>query len=597
MKLDPKKIKAIGKIASCKEEIKHVRHVLENASFWYPATALREECEEVLRVINNLEEQFDRKLVTAIIGPGGSGKSTLFNALAGRDDISQIGTSRPTTEHIVLLSSDVPERNFFIEHFGTDKIELHEASDMPRLAHMVLIDTPDVDSTRQAHHVRMVQKAIEISDVLLCVFNVENPKTKDHVDFFAPYIHLFHGESLIGILNKCDRIDAQELKEAILPEFKTYIQTAWGRPLQSLLCISARRHLAKPDWDVKAPPKHDFDQFGRLTQLVYQTFGRSGYAIDRRLGNVMTLRDFIVSEVESEVAKDREFLTEAGVRMKNAETSALSRAFSEMRREGTGQVLGINVLLYQKIAQRWMGPVGWMIAIWARILIFGTGVMAIFRFGNPIRQLLGIFSSLRHFKDTKAAISETKDGEQVGSAFRVYRMEILKRWPEISELLIRGRFEKDIRNPKKFIFETKELNALSAMWQETLDTTIDGTAKTFSHLILQILLNLPTVGLLAHAAWLTARHYFSADYLSSDFFMHAFLTIAIVLMLSFFLFQGILRVGAGSDRLMEKAFNRVKMQIDPFQQILLNPAFEQIDALLGFKSSRKGAHSSAVARE
>ena len=120
------------------------------------------------------------------------------------------------------------------------------------------------------------------------------------------------------------------------------------------------------------------------------------------------------------------------------------------------------------------------------------------------------------------------------------------------------------------------------MWRETLDTTIDKTAKNFSHLMLQIIFNLPTVALLAHVAWQTARHYFSADYLSSDFFLHAFLTIAVVLLLSFFIFQAIVRIGAGSDRMMEKTFKSLRGQIDPFQQASLNPVFEQIDTLLQF---------------
>ncbi len=587
---DPQRIKTLGKLESYKVEIENVLAMLQGVSFWHPAAALRKECEEVLHLIDILEEQFDRKLVATIIGPGGSGKSTLFNALSGKDDISEIGTSRPTTRHIVLHAASAQETAFFNDHFGPENIQVHETRDNPQLENVILIDTPDVDSTRQEDHIRQVQKAIEISDVLLCVFNAENPKTKDHVDFFAPYIHRFHGKSLIGILNKCDRIDAHELKDAILPEFESYVETAWGRPLQSMLCISARRHLTRPDWDPKAPPKHDFDEFDALAKLVHETLNYPGYVADRRLANVMQLRDFMISEVTGEIEKDSTFFIEAAARMKHVEASGLNKAFSQMKHDATGQVLGINVLLYQKIAQRWVGPVGWMIAIWARILIFGTGMLAIFRFGNPIRQLLGIFSSLRHFKDAKAAISETENNEQVGSAFQSYRVEMLKNWPEISELLIQGRFAKEIRNPKQIIFDTTALNtALLTMWRETLDTTIDKTSKKFSHLLLQIIFNLPTVALLAHVAWQTVRHYFSANYLSSDFFIHAFLTIAVVLILSFFLFQAILRIGAGPDRLMEKTFKSISGQIDPFQQAFLNPVFEQIDALLQFRPEHKRA--------
>ena len=310
-----------------------------------------------------------------------------------------------------------------------------------------------------------------------------------------------------------------------------------------------------------------------------------GYVVDRRLDNVLQLRDFIISEVSEQIEKDNAFLVEAGTRMKQVEKTALNKAFSQMRHHATGQVLGTNVLLYQRIAQRWVGPVGWMIAVWARILIFGTGLMAIFRFGNPIRQVMGIFSSLRHFKDTKAAISETENNEQIGPAFQAYRVEILKNWPEIAELLVQGRFSKEIRNPKRMMLETSALDgAMLNLWRGALDNTIDRTSKHFSHLLLQIIFNLPTVALLGHVAWLTAKEYIAANYLTSEFFMHAFLAIVVVLLLSFFIFQIILRLGAGPERLMEKTFKNLHDELDPFQQTFLNPVFEQIDMLLQFRS-------------
>ena len=75
---------------------------------------------------------------------------------------------------------------------------------------------------------------------------------------------------MIGILNKCDRIDEAELRKAILPEFKQYIDDAWERPLESVFCISARRHLQQPAWDENSHPRHNFDQYSELTQIISQ---------------------------------------------------------------------------------------------------------------------------------------------------------------------------------------------------------------------------------------------------------------------------------------------------------------------------------------
>jgi hypothetical protein len=69
-----------------------------------------------------------------------------------------------------------------------------------------------------------------------------------------------------------------------------------------------------------------------------------------------------------------------------------------------------------------------------------------------------------------------------------------------------------------------------------------------------LLLNLPAIALMGYVGWLTAWGFFSGHYLSSDFFLHAVLTIAIVLLLSFFLLQGIVRLAVGKDRIQRRAF-------------------------------------------
>ena len=267
----------------------------------------------------------------------------------------------------------------------------------------------------------------------------------------------------------------------------------------------------------------------------------------------------------------------------------MTEAFETLKNEGTAQVLGVNVLLYQKLAQRWFGPVGWLIALWARILIFGTGLMALFRFGNPVRQIMGIISSFRHFKEAEASIAAGEKGNQLGAAMRKYRVAILKEWPEIADMLVQGGFEESVRQPDAGMSDQHELNeTLSAMWQETLGSTIEKTAQRFSGMWLQLLFNIPTIGMLAHVAWLTVMHYFAEDYLSTDFFIHAFLTAGIVMFLSFFLFQACLRMMSGPERIIARAFEQIKIHLDPLQRMSISPVFKQIDKLLGANPAQPG---------
>jgi len=587
----PEGIQVLGEIAACRNEVQGLATLVETVPLWRPGSALKKECGEILDLMDDHERRFERKLMVAVIGSGGSGKSTLINALSGKDGLSDAGINRPTTTEIVLVCRSPKDVEFLDSKFNSEDLRVITGPDASQMNHLLLVDTPDIDSTHRAAHKPLVKRVIEMADVLLCVFNSENPKTRDQVDYFHPYVQWFHGESLISILNKCDRVDERELKEAILPDFKQHIKKAWERPIESFFCISARRHLKNPNWDLNAGPKHDFDQYGDLENLFTGAYNLPGARADRRLKNVQEMRDFAQSEVQEAIQKHKALLLAASSRMREVEKTALKEAFETLKNEGTGQTLGVNVLLYQKLAQRWFGPVGWLIAIWARILIFGTGLMALFRFGNPVRQIMGIFSSLRHFKEAEASIAAGEKGEQLGTAMRKYRVAILKAWPEIAHMLVQGGFEESVRQPDTGMSDQHELNkTLSAMWQDTLGSMIEKTARRFSGLLLQLLFNIPTIGMLGHVAWLTVKHYFAEDYLTTDFFIHAFLTAGIVMFLCFFLFQVCLRMLAGPERILTRAFERINIQLDPLQRMSIGPVFKQLDKLLGADSNLSGGH-------
>jgi GTPase SAR1 family protein len=574
-------IKALGKIEGFKHDVRMLCNAIDRAPMWQPGASLRKQCDEVLRMIDNLEARFERKLIVTVIGPCGSGKSTLLNALAQVDNLSETGHRRPTTQSIVVLSRETKDADHLKEQLGVSHVDMRSSPTAASLEHVLLIDTPDTDSTQQEKHIHLVQNAIAISDILICMFDAENPKRKDHVDFLAHYVRLFNGDALVVVINKCDRQDKKELTEIIVPEFLEFIKTAWEKPIQKIFCISARQHLQNPEWDPTARPKHDFDEFVDLKQMIFGTFNQPGYSIDRRIENAQNLRDYIFEEVALEVQKDSETLKETKQHIQVAEKNALNSALSSFKKGDSKRMLGINVLMYQKLAQRWLGPVGWLIAIWARILIFGTGIVAIFRFGNPIRQLAGMVSSLFHFKESKAATIEAEKSDWIDFAMRNFRLSVLQEWPDIAESLVNARFDTRVRKIENVLSDNHTLNQdLNSLWSDALDHTMETASQNLSSLILQLIFNLPVIGILGHVGWITARDYFTGQYLSSDFFLHAFLTIAITLFLSFFMFQGCVRLAAGPERITRKAFEKMKHQVEQFQPISMNPVGEQIDIIV-----------------
>ena len=583
-------IRALGRIEGYKNDVRMLRDVMNQAPMWQPGAALKKQCDHVLRMITDLEERFERKLVVTLIGPCGSGKSTLLNALAEVDGLSEAGNLRPTTRNIVVFCREKSDAGQLSQVLGTENVETRSSHIAASLNHVILIDTPDTDSNEYEKQIPMVHNAIALSDILICVFDSENPKRRDHVDFLASYVRFFGGDSLVVVINKCDRRDENELKEKIRPEFLEFIKNAWERPVQTVLCISARRHLRNPVWDPTADPLHDFDQFEELRQMIFGAFNRPGFVIDRRLENAESLHDYIFEETRVEVEKDMVKLEAVKENIHEAETKAVKDALFAFKNNNSRQRFGVNVLLYQKLANRWLGPVGWLIAIWARILIFGTGIAAMFKFGSPFRQLAGMVSSFRHFKESRASVVETGKIHKVDAALRDYRLSIAKEWPNIAESLVKARFDKSVRRIKDLLPDRDTLDGeLNTLWSDSLDNEIEKSSKIMSGFILQIIFNLPVIAILGHVGWITARNYFTGNYLSSDFFLHAFLTIGITLFLSFFLFQGCVRLAAGSEKITRKAFEKVKQQIEQFQPISMNPVSEQIDTVLNLSFSNRPA--------
>jgi len=574
-------LKAFGKIEGYKNDLNLMGSTLDSLTLWRPATALKKQGDEAIRMINAIAERFDRKLVVTIVGPCGAGKSTLLNALAGVDDLSPAGHQRPTTGQVIVFSSDPQDAEQLVTGLGRKSVEVRSSPAAAILEHVLLIDTPDTDSMAYQKHSPLVREAIARSDMLICVFDSENPKRKDHVDFLAPFIRKFSGEALVGVINKGDRQDEAELKNRILPDFAKYIQAAWQTPVDRMLCISARRHLQEPQFDETAGPKHDYDQFEDLRELIFDNLNRAGYVVDRRLENARSLRDFVFAEASQEISGHRSSLETARQQMQEAEKKSFLDAVSAMKNDDTRQLFGVGLLVYQKLSQRWVGPLGWMIAIWARLLIFGAGMAAMFRFGRPVSQIIGMISAWRHFKESKAAVAETKNDERVGTGLRTFRISAMSNWPDIAEALVGGGFDSAVRRVEDVLPDPGTFSdKLGQIWSSTLDSEMERMARKLSGMLLQMVLNLPMFAVLGYTGWITVQRFLQGSYLALNFFVHALWTIGIILLLSFFLFQILVRLVASPERVTAKAFEKLKRQADQFDTLATNPVLTQLETLI-----------------
>jgi hypothetical protein len=153
------------------------------------------------RLLPRLMPEFP--MVAAICGGGSSGKSTLFNTLAGAA-VSPTG-GRAGINRRILISLNASHRNTpgiaeaLFEPFGCPPREmtdmqaltppgdplLHYGSNLP--AGLALLDTPDFDTGAGGSYQNreMAERSLRAADVLVYIFTNANYNNRDNTDFIA----------------------------------------------------------------------------------------------------------------------------------------------------------------------------------------------------------------------------------------------------------------------------------------------------------------------------------------------------------------------------------------------------------------------------
>jgi GTP-binding protein EngB required for normal cell division len=155
--------------------------------------------------------------VVALAGGTGSGKSSLFNRIAGAD-FSTAGVTRPVTRDVHACVWGVAGSGALLEWLGVPRrYRYARASALDSgentLTGLVLMDLPDHDSV-MAHASDQVDRLVELADLM--IFVLDPQKYADaamHRRFLVPLAG--HSEVIAVVLNQSDLLAPEQVEDCV----------------------------------------------------------------------------------------------------------------------------------------------------------------------------------------------------------------------------------------------------------------------------------------------------------------------------------------------------------------------------------------------
>lgn len=181
--------------------------------------------------------------VVALAGATGSGKSSLFNALAGAD-LADIGARRPTTSTPTAAVWGPDPAGALLDWLEVGQRHGVSADDgvLGALDGLVLLDLPDFDSRVDGHRIE-AQRVLSLCDVFVWV---TDPQKYADAALHDDYVSKLAGHEsvMIAVLNQVDLLDDAGVSACIADLTKLLEDD--GVPISQVLATSVRSGTGIP---------------------------------------------------------------------------------------------------------------------------------------------------------------------------------------------------------------------------------------------------------------------------------------------------------------------------------------------------------------
>ena len=259
----------------------------EAETYWAPVSHCQDVIRRLLDRIQSLRIRLETPLVVATFGGTGTGKSSLVNALVGRE-CSSTGRQRPTTLHPMLIVH--PEIAVDTLGLSVDEMEVVRC-DAPILREIVLLDCPDPDTCEEeARHgnLERLRHLLPHCDVLLYTTTQQK------------YRSARVGEELGQAATGCRLLFVQthaDLDEDVRSDWRKQLEKHYHVPetffVDSLRALQEQARGERPTGD-----------FGRLQDLLTTRLSAS-YRVRIRRANLLELIFAAVERCQQRLTENR----------------------------------------------------------------------------------------------------------------------------------------------------------------------------------------------------------------------------------------------------------------------------------------------------